>query len=624
MTYSFDIFDTCLIRACGYPESVFDILAEKVLGTGCNYALYVDFSAERRNGEKKARTSLINETKEDVTLEEIYDNCDFSLYTNKEKTTIMNMELEIEKKMLCPVKTVYEDILFLHKNNISVFYISDMYLPLSFIKEVLIDNKLYAEGDHIFISCEIGKTKRTGNLYKYIHDKYKIDYKKWKHIGDNKTSDFLIPRKLGINAKQVQYTLSHYEKELINKDIYINKNYLAKIANISKTIRYTLGDTPQISFAADFVAPIYVPFVCSILNDAQRKGFKHMFFLARDAFIFYIIANALSRLFPQISLHYIYVSRKSLYLPGLTEISEKSIKNLFLKNDRPNLKEILDRLQMADYSITDSARKMNDTNKCIDLLLNDTVFISKLKERIAEQKELCLRYFQECGLTESDSAIVDLAGTRKCHEIINRILTGSGYKPVFGYYLEVLRDRIKGVNYEALYFIDRCDINEHPINPLIPQELFEQYFSITDHQRTASYKIKENKIVPVFEEDAMNVDYKRKTSNTNQKVCSLFADYYMYIINSDHEYICRNAIQTYASFYKDPRPHYLKALEGLMFSDSVYKADKVLKKDFFIKTLINRNKIKWSRAQVIYNCPYPNMLIKLIHLYKAIRSSFKD
>lgn len=621
MTYSFDIFDTCLIRACGYPESVFDILAEKVLGTGCNYALYADFSAERRDGERRARHSLINDIKEDITLEDIYNYCDFSLYTNKEKAFIMQTELEIEKKMLYPVKSIYEEIKKLHNHNHRVIYISDMYLPPEFIKDILLKNGLFEDGDQLFISCEIGKTKRTGNLFKYIHDYLKLDYRKWEHLGDNIISDISIPQKYGIKTKRAHYPLSYYEKKLINKDIYINKGYLARIANLSKTIRYTLGDTPQISFAADFVAPIYIPFVYYLLNDSNQKGIRHLFFLARDAYLFYIIAKIFSHLFPQISINYIYVSRKSLYLPGLTNITEKSISNLFLTKDKPNLNDILDKLQMTDYPVKDSVKNIRDTNKCICQLLKDTDFVSQLKDKQAKQKELCLRYFNECGLTETNSAIVDLAGTRKCHEIINQLLIESGNTPVFGYYLEVLSNRVKGVHYDALYFNDRYAINERHSNPLIPQELYEQYFSITDHQRTASYTIKNHKVVPVFEEDVMNIDYKKKIFNTNRRVCSLFANIYTYMIKDYHEYICRNAIETYANFYKEPLPHYVKALEGMLFSDSACRAESVISKEPFIKSILNRRKLRWSRAQIIYNSPYPNMIFKLIHIYDTIKNS---
>ena len=620
MTYSFDIFDTCLIRACGYPESVFDILAENVLGLGCSNALYADFSAERREGEARARAFLINDKKEDITLEDIYDFCDFSLYTNQSKVTIMDTELEIEKKMLCPVKSVLEKITTLHNNNVNVCFISDMYLPSGFIKSILQTYDLFVDGDYLFLSCEIGKTKETGNLYKYIHDKLKIDYRKWEHIGDNKKSDSVIPQKLGIKTKLVNHHLSYYEKLLVKRDIYFNKGYLSRVANISKTIRYLLGDTPHISFAADFVAPIYVPFVYNILNDADQRGIKNLFFLARDAYIFYTIANSFTHLFPQIGLHYLYVSRKSLYLPGLTDFSVESINNLFLIKRKITLDKILDILQMSDYQLPDAVKGMSDTDLCIGLLLEDPAFISKLRQKQEEQKDLCIRYFEECGLTSPHSAIVDLAGTRKCHEIINKLLTESGFNSVFGYYLEVLNSRTKGNNYDALYFYDRYLINERHPNPIFPQELFEQYFSITDHFRTASYASKANRVVPVFEIDPVNIDFKRIVSSINQKVCTLFASYYMAMINSEHEYICRNALETYSDFYREPIHYYIKAFEGLVFSDSTEDVKPVLEKQSFIKALMNWKKFKWGRVHLIYNCPYPNMLLKILQVFSFIKN----
>ena len=63
--YSYDIFDTCLIRACGEPSHVWDILAHRILGSSADIAQISDFVLIRRSAEGKAREELISNEKED-------------------------------------------------------------------------------------------------------------------------------------------------------------------------------------------------------------------------------------------------------------------------------------------------------------------------------------------------------------------------------------------------------------------------------------------------------------------------------------------------------------------------------------------------------------------------------
>ena len=104
--YSYDIFDTCLVRACGEPSHVWDILAHKILGESADFAQIADFVLIRRSAEGKAREELISHEKEDVTIEDIYTYCDFSSLTDISKHDIMEEEMAVEEKMLIPVYSV--------------------------------------------------------------------------------------------------------------------------------------------------------------------------------------------------------------------------------------------------------------------------------------------------------------------------------------------------------------------------------------------------------------------------------------------------------------------------------------------------------------------------------------
>lgn len=313
--YSYDIFDTCLVRACGEPSHVWDILAHKILGSTADIAHISDFVLIRRSAEGKAREELISHEKEDVTIEDIYTYCDFSSLTDISKHDIMEEEMAIEEKMLVPVFSVLQEINQLHKEGKNITFISDMYLPLSFIKHILITTGFFHEGDHLYISGDVGESKSTGHLYDFVQRELSADFKHWIHQGDNRHSDYIVPKKKGIKVKLINHPLSYYERKAIEYDMALSSADVRKLSAVSRAIRLSTKDEPAYRFAADFIAPLMTTFVHYIFEDAKCRGLQHLYFIARDACILYHIAQELVHQYPGITIHYLYASRQSLYEP---------------------------------------------------------------------------------------------------------------------------------------------------------------------------------------------------------------------------------------------------------------------------------------------------------------------
>lgn len=313
--YSYDIFDTCLVRACGSPTDLWDVLAHDVLGDSADSASISDFVLIRRNAEGQAREQLINESKEDITIEDIYSYCDFSSLTPMSNEDILKKEIEVEDCMLVPVLKIKEEIDNLHRNGKHITFISDMYLPTSFIRNKLQSTGLYTEGDHLYISGDIGKAKSTGHLFEYVRHDLHAEYCQWMHQGDNRHSDYKVPKKKGIKAKLISHPLSYYEHKALEYNLDFSSSDIQKIAAICRATRLSMQDAPGDRFAADFIAPLMTTFVHHILDDANRRGLQHLYFIARDACILYHIAQHFIQLYPTISIHYLYASRQSLYHP---------------------------------------------------------------------------------------------------------------------------------------------------------------------------------------------------------------------------------------------------------------------------------------------------------------------
>jgi predicted HAD superfamily hydrolase len=480
---------------------------------------------------------------------------------------------------------------------------------------------LFKKGDELFVSSEYGKRKSTGSLYKMISDKKQVSFKNWTHFGDNRWSDIKIPKKLGINAKRIYHKQTFYERLLASKDMTTSRYNLICMSFISKTLRLSYTQSPQYSVACDFIAPLYVPFVYSVLFDASKRGIERLFFLARDAKILLDIAKVFQKQFPQIQMTYLYVSRKSLYLPSIDAPTFDEISPFFSSFPDVTLLDVLDKLQMTEHLDKFSSYDSLSGKELLENLLKDEKFCSILKQLSNNQRDLCIKYFKQVEMTDSKSAIIDLSGTRKCHVAINKILKAEGYREVFAYYFEVLEERYPGKNYESVFFADRYSFNRLNIVKR-PQLVFEQYFSAADHNTTASYVEKGGVVIPVFDNDSISDDKKKEIYNVNKSVCVNYANYYLKFVEKGMSlYYTRAVLSVYTTFYCAPSPYFLKAFANLSLSETLIRTHQVLRRTSIFSIIRNPRK-GWFFGNMVYNSIFPKLMEKmllLLHLYYKLK-----
>lgn len=577
--YSFDIFDTCLGRICGAPRNIFDVMAIRVLGERATVTQINDFSYVRILAEKNARKSSKNN---EVTLEDIYSFADFSSYTDLSSKELMRLEMMIEKENLYPIKNICDIISKLHRNGKNILFISDMYLPSEFLISILMEFDIWKKGDKLYLSCEHGKMKSNGKLFDYIKNSERICiFDKWVHYGDNFRSDFLIPSFKGIICHRANTKYSKYQSFINNLNIKPGWNITSIASGISKSILLQLGDTYRNRFAADLIAPIYVPFVYHILSSSRKRNIKKLFFLSRDGYLLFKIAEQLNHLFPEISCSYLYASRKSLYLPGIKSLDKDSLKDLLVSSNKYNIRETLDNFQI-NFSDEEYNEIINSDN-AVEYICNTDYLFNRIRDRWVEQKLLSIEYFKQEGLANDDvkSAIVDLRGSRKSQISINHILTENGYNSVFGYYLEVTSRRVLNESndkYESIYFMNNI-INNNLMKGLYDGKyLLEHYFSITPFKRCSGYK-KEGQIIrPLFDENEYISKSAESSCALNQKICIKYAE------RMEQLGICDKSMQilelglaALSDFLIQPDRYYLKALIGIDMSQTQYKRKEMVK-----------------------------------------------
>lgn len=303
--YSFDIFDTCLVRLCGCPINMFDILSMYAFKTVVSQREREEFAYYRLNAQKELANNPA------ATLYDIYSNLEYSNPSLKSKEDLIKAELDCERALLMPNLEILDKIEKLHKKGINVHFISDMYLPSIFLKEILTNLNFFKEGDGIYVSCEYGATKEKGELFNIIRQREPVIHT-WYHIGDNEIGDFEVARNLGIRADKYTLNYSPYAEKWRKTDISVHAKIKSLVAGVSRAIQASEVHTSHTAFVTDVVAPFNTILTYRILREAAKDGIKRLYFCARDAYQIYNVAKQISHIFPSVESRYLYISRQAM------------------------------------------------------------------------------------------------------------------------------------------------------------------------------------------------------------------------------------------------------------------------------------------------------------------------
>lgn len=276
---SFDFFDTLFCRRTYMPSDIWEYVGDS-------------FTDEQRKERyiqlRKSVYSTIN--KEAVHISEIYEKMDLDMSVLKDK------EIELENRFIVPRHIMISLLKEAIEAGKEIYVISDMYLPTGFFVNKLKEYDIELPKERIWISCDCGATKRSGELW----DKFRNEIIKDRtaiHIGDNIESDINNCKKY---AKADTYFVMTQEEMLRKSSI---RNCLQDIENsyhntilglcISKLFNnpFSLCDTKgkvKIGSRKDFgycvFGPIVFTFAIWLLKSVKMDAIHQLCFLGRDGF----------------------------------------------------------------------------------------------------------------------------------------------------------------------------------------------------------------------------------------------------------------------------------------------------------------------------------------------------
>lgn len=513
---SFDIFDTTLIRKCGKPENIFYLLAWRLYPA--NPAKREAFLLWRRKAELAIKHK---NGEQEITLDELYAQIDTDSFPEYSVTQLKATEKLVESENLQANPNIRKLIEDKRMAGYCICFVSDMYLDSEFLTTILLREGCMKIGEPIYVSCEHNARKSNGKLFKVVREQLHPS-SGWEHYGDHPISDVKMPQRLGIKGKWVDSSFSELEKLLLQQGHKQETSYeLSILTGLQRMARIQAEDTPVAQIAVDYIVPAYIPYVRFVLQSAHVRGLRRLYFLSRDSYILIKIAERMQADFPDIELKYLFVSRKALLLPYLTELTPTAF--LAIQDHRTiarkNVNALLESLRTSRAELSEKYGisfeyeriwgKKEETDFLNKIFDGKSAFYDVLRKKADEERLLLTDYFRQEGLLENiPSGMVDVGWLGTSRLMINSILQKQNAPSVDFYYYGIRQD-VLPLKYGNYISFCRPEQLTTELTTLI-----ENYFSASPYPSTVGYKTYQGRIIPIF---AKGEDY-RETEITQTNV----------------------------------------------------------------------------------------------------------
>jgi hypothetical protein len=296
-----------------------------------------------------------------------------------------------------------------------IVFVSDTYLPAEFVKGELRRHGAAAEGDGIYVSSTFGRTKRSGALYREMIEVEKVGANAVHHHGDNPHSDVDVPRRLGIAATLLTDAhFNRWERAVLDCETAPNER-AARLAGSMRLFRLNASRefNPGVrDLVATFLGPATVLWAAWVLAAARRDGVRRLYFAARDTHLVWRAARVLAPRLGDVDCRYLKVSRQSVLLPAVEEISPDGIPWLLRSWEIPELDRLLRKLGLQwrevgreFYSLAKGegpAKQLTTEQEWKEFwaVLQTPALKALLTGRIAERRETALAYLKADGFCD--------------------------------------------------------------------------------------------------------------------------------------------------------------------------------------------------------------------------------
>lgn len=592
---SFDIFDTLISRVIEKPADLYLFLQEICFkesnGIIGNFALF------RTQAEIESRKLFESE---ETSLDFIYTYIEEKFHLDRELLKKMKQhELNLELKFSVPHplgNKIYKIAQDLGKR---IILVTDMYLPQVFIEKLLNENG-YSNYEKLYVSCEIGCSKRKGDIYRYIIEDLEIAPEKILHFGDNKKNDIENSTKNKLNSyylcnaiTRLRINKNYYEifspKKATNKarsacvGLIALKAFSATTPDYEKNSLF-LGSTHMLGYAG--LGPILLSYVLWLIRRANEIGVKKLYFLSREGWLIKEIYDIVAPYFngaPESV--YLYASRRALNMATLnTEADIIAIASLPYVNGSSISELIKSRfgIEYNQFCDTDLEQKIEYS---VEGRLRFVQMCLKYKEAIFAKAETerngYITYLSSLGCyDEKEIAIVDLGWKARMQTKLHKILG----KKIIGFYYGTISEfeysLTLGDNVHA-FCTEGADTSSS--NLLINNRKLFELLICSDDMSLEYFSLNDGKPVPNFIDEENYYERKSFISSIHAGCIDFSRDFVRYFSDFLKTMFITPEFSTRVmeSFIKKPMPLDIELLKNILFADAVGGLKKSSAMDFF-------------------------------------------
>lgn len=275
------------------------------------------------------------------------------------------------------------------------------------------------------------------------------------------------------------------------------------------------------SMAEEFVlAPFLLLFTVWVLKSAEKDGIRRLYFLARDGFPAYKMADRLCREYGiNIECRYFYCSRYSLRVPMYSENPDEMIEYVCRSGIDVTVRKILTRAglnqEQAALIEEDALREWHRDDRLSfsqleeirSILGNNRLFLSMVRDISEEKWQLLADYFKQEGLTaEEPIGIVDSGWIGSTQKSFSDILKRIGISAnINGYYwgLYDLPKEMDPGEYHGFFFGKKHGLRN---KVCFSNCLIEAVYS-AGHGTTLGYQKQGDRIIPRLQSRWNNAEF---------------------------------------------------------------------------------------------------------------------
>lgn len=505
--YSFDIFDTLITRKVAKPTGIF-VLMQDELKRNSDFSdfdsdIKENFFKYRTNAEyRQRRIAHLWRNHTDITLDMIYEDIKTTYcLTDEQCERLKSLEIQYELGNIIPIPENIERLKTFLNEGKRVVLISDMYLPESVIKQMLVKCDEVLPTVKLYLSSQLGFMKTTKELFKYVYEQEQVEYSDWVHIGDNKLADYENALSLGIRAELYHYIdLKGYEKNILNSDFH---NPIVQLfVGCAKNIRlYNYNKSDKFHLGVSLAGVIFYPYISWLLDQCQKRGLNRLYFIARDGYILKNMADLLIKdKGLSIKTEYLYGSRKAWRVPALTleadELYEQFVESglwSYKKLDQVFEldKNVLKQLLPAKFASYSNGMKKKKVQNLKEFLLNDKTILLKIVENNKEKRNAAVNYLkQTIDYSDDKFAFVDLDGSGFTQNCLAELMKDFYPCPIKSFYF---------ASTPAIFIPEK--VERYPFYSLNRPNMGNilELLTKAPHGQTLGYKLENEKWMPVLE-----------------------------------------------------------------------------------------------------------------------------